>query len=338
MSGTVSGAAGGAVLRWREMPATAHACGERAFAMQSEHDQGMIRKTMSTIRAFPAAIYKEWKKDEVMRHAAAIAYYTVFSLPAMLLVVFSIASFLLGESVVTGELFGRMRFYIGDRPTELLQGIVRNVNQDAEQTWWAAIIGSVILLIIGSGVIKELRVSLNRIFNISHAKAKFSQTILNRIASVLLLILAAFVLIASIISGLIVSLLNQRVEEFIAIPLNTLSLVNNSVTYITVTILFFLLYLFLPAKKYPPLIILLSSVIASALLVSGTVLASYYITRANVGEAYGVAANVLVLLFWIYFAANIFLIGAEIIDVTSRLEGFTPQKRTWPRRIFRRKR
>jgi len=263
----------------------------------------------------------------VLRHAAAISYYTVFSLPATLMIVLTIASRVLGETVVKNEFFDTTRLYLDDRTTRLLEDALQQIHTSNQTSGWIAFIGTIVLIIVAGGIIRELRIALNSILGNANTKQTFGMWLGNYITSLLLLIVTGIILIASITSGTVLSLIHTELTHMMGISLNALSLIHSSVTYVTITILFFLLYLFLPARRYPPLIVLLCSVIASAILVIGTVIASFYIAQVDPGQAYGIAANVLILLFWLYFSANAFLFGAELIDTVSRTEGVSPRKR-----------
>jgi membrane protein len=111
----------------------------------------------------------------------------------------------------------------------------------------------------------------------------------------------------------ILQLVSMRAGIYFSVQLNLLSTINNLVTEGTMIILFFLLYSILPAKKMPFLPVLISSIITSTLLLTGALLLTYYMSHSSIGEIYGVAASLLILLFWVYYSANVFLLGAELI-------------------------
>lgn len=292
---------------------------------------------MNIARAFGSELWKEWINDGAPRHAAAIAYYTVFSLPALLLIVLSIASMMLGESTVSTELFGTMRMYIGDRTTDLLERTLQNIRDNRMDGSWTAYVGAILLIAAASGIMRELQVALNKIIGTQLATKSVARHVISYLWYLIVLLTTALVLIAAIISGTIIGLLGQRVEAFLSIPVEVLGLINNGVTYAAVTLMIFILYTFLPAKRFSPVIVFLCSIIVSSLLVIGTVAASYYISRTGLGKAYGVAANVLILLFWIYFGANVFLFGAEMMEVADRLQNAPSKPQSRLARLLRRK-
>lgn len=280
-------------------------------------------------------LYQEWKADETSRHAAAIAYYTVFSLPAFILIIISIAGATLDKQTVNQEVFDTMRMYIGDRTVVLLEEALNNIDQLNGGLSWIGIFGFVVLVLAATGIIRELQSSMNRIIGIKPVHHTLQNRIWTYVFSLILLLVTAAILVASIVSGTFIGIMSQKALMLFSIPVDVLSLVHNVVTYSTLTILIFFSYLFLPEKRFPVLISFLSAVIASSLLVVGTVAASYYISHASLGKAYGVASNVLILLFWIYFAGNVFLFGAEIMEVAERIhvQNIHPRYR-WIKRIL----
>jgi membrane protein len=274
---------------------------------------------MQTIKLFLKELAREWRRDEIMQRSAAIAYYAVFSLPALLLVVLSIASMTLDEETVNKELFGSMRQYVGDDSAILLQETISNVQQTNADSIWAALIAFILLLLAGSGIIRTLQKTVNKIINVEEVKKSWLMTGISYILSLILVLLTAGVLIGAVVSGAVINVLGEQISVLFSVSPEMLSLAQNLVTYIALTVLIFILYLFLPAKRFPLPIVILCSIITGSLLIMGTVLASYYVARSNPGEAYGAAASVIILLFWIYLAANLFLFGTEVMEVSARL-------------------
>lgn len=290
---------------------------------------------MQIARTFAAEVWKEWNRDDTMRHAAAIAYYTVFALPAILLIVLSIASVTMDQATVSDELFGTISRYLGHRTAELLRTTLNNIDANRETGGWAGYVGAGLLLFAATGVMRELRAAINRIIGLKRRTRTLVQRALDYLLFFILLVITALVLIASIITGTLIGVLSQQVEAFLSVPVGVISVVHNSVTYAAITLMIFFLYFFLPSKRFPALIVLLCSIIVSSLLVIGTVAASYYVSRTGVGQAYGVAANVLILMFWIYFGTTVFLFGAELMEVTERLLTTPPKRFPLIRRILR---
>lgn len=290
---------------------------------------------MNIARRFASELWKEWKKDGTPRHAAAIAYYTVFSLPAIMLIILSVASAMLGETAVSDELFGTLRTYLGDRTADLLETTLENIRDNRGGETWAAYAGVLFLIVAATGVMRELQTSLNNTIGAVPKKLSLRRRAFGYLVYLVLLLTTAAVLIAAIVSGTLLGLLSQRAEALFSVPVEVLALINNGVTYAAVTLMIFFLYLFLPARKFHPAIALLCSVIVSSILVIGTVAASYYISRTGLGRAYGVAANVLILLFWIYFGANVFLFGAQLMEVSDRLQNAGGKRKTLLARVLR---
>lgn len=274
---------------------------------------------MRTIKRFGKILMKGWLEDQVPRHSAAIAYYTVFSLPAFAFAILSIAGVIIGPVAVQGELFRRMREMVGGDVTDFLQTTISNVQTHGSSGIFVTI--SIIILAIGAlGVFREVQVSLNEILGYKNEHSAITHFLRSFLLSFLLLVLTAVLLAAAIGSSAILQLISYRIGGYVAMEIETLHLINNVVTWITMIILFFLLYTVLPNRRLPLLPAFLSAIIAGTLLLGGTLGLTLVITHTNVGQVYGVAASLLVLLFWIYYSTNVFLLGAELIDAWENMK------------------
>jgi|GEM_PF-3073991 len=281
---------------------------------------------MQRAKTFAGDLYREWKKDEAMRHAAALAYYTVFSLPAFIMIVLTMAGRVIGDDAVASDVFGKLDLYIGPTVSGLLEETLLHIRQRPVDSWLGTI-GILLLVFAAVGVIRELRVALNKILGqVKPPKTSLVVGLWNFLLSLLLLLVTALLLTSSIIAGTTLTLIGQQVSQLVLLPVDLLSMINNLATYLLLTVLFFLLYLLLPVTKYPLPLILIFSAVTSTLLMIGTILFSFFIAHSHLGEAFGVAASAVLLLFWIYYAANIFLFGAELIDITAKMQGFSPAK------------
>lgn len=275
---------------------------------------------MKTFMIFAKHVLREWRKDEVLRNAAAIAYYTVFTLPASMLLVLLIAGRMIGRQTVEGEVFRQMSILIGRDMTDFIRTTLANIQAERPSSIMGMI--GVFLIILGAtGVFRELRYALNKILQSDLRKNQRWDRLQSYALSLFLIFVTAVILLSSIFASIFLRIIDQRVTELIDISIVTLNMINTGVTFCALTVLFFLLYLILPSKRFPAAPVLAGSVFASALFLCGTYVLSLYVSHASIGEAYGVAASVLVLLLWVYYSAVIFLLGAELIDTYVRLYG-----------------
>lgn len=274
---------------------------------------------MGKTKRYFAHLWKEWQKDEVTRHAATLSYFAIFSLPAFILVITSIAGVFIDEADVRTQFFAQIKTIAGESTATFLAASIENIQRGGSSVLMN-VVGIVLLLVAAVGIFRELETSLNRILNVKIAK----QTLLSRfvrsyLLSFLLLLVAATLLLSSLAAGSILIIVQSRLAEFSSVEFLSLSTLNQLLSYLSLGALFYVLYRFLPAKKFPVKAVLFGTVIATAFFILGTFLMTFYLTQANIGHAYGVASSVLVLLFWIFYSTNIFLLGAEIIDAYDRV-------------------
>lgn len=275
---------------------------------------------MQHIVRFIRALYAEYRKDETPRHAAAIAYYTIFSLPALMLVVLSAARAMMMENEpIAEDAFATLALYMNDDTISFLQDTVMNVRPLRENIWISSF--SIAFLLLGAiGVIRELRSSLNVILGIKKKPAPYLQKLWEYLMSFILLMLTAVILTASVLSGTFLAAIGPRITELTGISASMINLLHTGISNAAIALLFFLIYLFLPARRFPVFLTLLCSLIASSLLVMGMVIATAVLSQTGFGQAYGVATQALVILFFIAFASHILLLGAEMIEVAIRLD------------------
>lgn len=274
---------------------------------------------MATAKRYFKRLWSEWQKDEVTRHAATLAYFAIFSLPAFLLVIVSIAGLFIDEQEVRTQFFSQVRIVTGDDLASFLAGSIENVHQSGT-SFLMNTVGILLLLFAAIGIFKELETSLNRILGVKAPPVlSWLAFIRSYLLSFILLIVAAVLLVASLAVGSILLIIQSKLTAVSHAEIIQLATLNQVVSYLTLGALFFLLYRFLPAKKFPFKGILIGTGVTTTLFVLGTFLLTFYLAQADVGHAYGVASSALVLLLWIFYSTNVFLFGAEIIDAYDKV-------------------
>ncbi len=274
---------------------------------------------MGKTKRYFKRLWSEWQKDEVTRHAATLSYFMVFSLPAFMLVIVSIAGIFIDETEVRTQFFSQIRTVTGDSLATFLASSIENVHESGTSVVMN-IVGVLFLLFAAIGIFKELETSLNTILNVKkETKITFLGFIRGYAISFVLLVAASTLLVASLAVGSVLLVLQTRITELSSTEIVRLSTLNQLVSYVTLGGLFFILYRYLPSKKFPLKAVLIGTAVATTLFIVGTFLLTFYMAQADVGHAYGVASSVLVLLLWIFYSTNVFLLGAEVIDAYDRI-------------------
>jgi membrane protein len=271
------------------------------------------------MRDFALRLWKEWNNDNVPRQSAAIAYYTVFSLPSFLLVVITVASLLIGRDAVEGKVFSQLQSSVGADAAAMLQDTVRNI-QTVKTSALMTVIGIAMLILGAIGVFRELQTSLNQILRVPARKKAGGLWGLARsyLLSFSLLLTSSFLLLVSMVLSTMVAALSRGAATLVPAPLLLLGLGEWLLSALVIWVIFFLLYRFLPDRRFPAGSLAWGSSAATALFLVGKAVLAIYLATAAAASPYGLTASLLILLLWIYYSSMIFLTGAEVVDARER--------------------
>jgi membrane protein len=249
--------------------------------------------------------FAEWQKDKVPLLAASLAYYTVFSIAPLLLIAISIAGAFFGEDAVRGEIFGQIQGLVGKEGASTIQSMLQGTQKPNSGGTVTTIFGIVTLLIGASGVFGQLQEALNIIWEVKPKPGrniiKFLQS--RFLSSAMVLVIGRF--ISHIIPGI----------EFLGQSLDFI------LSFVVVTLLFASIYKVLPDVKIPWRNLWIGSAVTALLFNIGKFLIGLYLGNSNIGSTYGAAGSIIIVLVWIFYSAQILLLGAEFTQVYSRYLG-----------------
>lgn len=250
--------------------------------------------------------------DDLMTHAAALAYYTIFSLPPMLLVILFTATRFYDEAQVDEAIFGEIETLIGAQSAIQLSNTIDKLGV-YDTNSWAAVLGIGTLIFTSTTVFVTMQNALNRTFKV---KAKpqgwgILKLIKDRLLSFTFLIGIAFILLVSLTINALISAFNNRLEsvigDFSAAITATVSLV---LPLIIITILFAMIFKFLPDAKLKWKDTWVGAIFTALLFSGGKYLIGFYIGNSQTANLYEAAGSVMVIMVWVFFASSIFLFGA----------------------------
>lgn len=259
--------------------------------------------------------FSEWNKDNAMRLAAALSYYAVFSLAPILVIIVSVAGFLLGSEGTGEKIIQQAGQFIGPQMADLLMSVEQSAKQ--QSTGLIAGIISVIVLIVGaSGVFYELRQSLNTIWEVEPKPGGGIKSFLrDRILSFLTVFLIGFLLLVSLIASSGISALSGYIEEMIPGGRYLILVLNAAVFFGIGILLFASIFKLLPDAKVSWGDVWIGAVVTSFLFSLGKFAIGFYLSKSTMASPFGAAGSLVILLAFIYYAANIFFIGAEFTQV-----------------------
>lgn len=267
--------------------------------------------------------FTEWSNDKAAKLAAALAYYTVFSLAPLLIVVIAIAGFFLGEEAARGEIIGQIRGLVGQDSAEFIQSTINNANRPNDNTDLIASLISIVLLLVGaSSVFAELQDALNTVWNVEARPGQgLGGFVRKRLLSFGMLLGIGFLLLVSLVvsAGLagFAAYTNQLLPGWEAV----LRIFNFFLSFGVITILFAMIYKFLPDAKIAWNDVWIGAVITALLFTIGKTLIGLYLGNSSFGSTYGAAGSLVVILVWVYYSVQILFFGAEFTQVYARRYG-----------------
>ncbi len=253
-----------------------------------------------------------WIDDFAPSMGAAISYYTVFSIAPLLLIVLAIAGAVLGPDAASGHLHAQLRGMIGDEGATAIQGMVKSASIPARGIV-ASIAGALALGFGATTAFAELQSALDRIWRTpaaAHPTGVWS-LVRNRLLSFGLILTIAFMLLVSLVISAALSALGTWWAPFFGSWEALLQIANALVSFAIVTILFAAIYKWLPRAAIGWHDVWIGAAVTSLLFTLGKFAIGLYIGRSGVVSGFGAAGSVVLLLLWVYYSAQIFLLGAE---------------------------
>ncbi len=252
---------------------------------------------------------RRWSDDGASRQGAAIAFYTTLSLAPFLLVLATVAAFFLGADAARGYIVDQSGAVVGTQGGALLKEMLAG-GSSGPAKGWAALIGIVSTIAGATAGFAELQESLNKVFRVP-ARHGLRATVTARLSSLLLVIGVGVVLVASLA---LTALVSRSLDWFDSTPRLTKWVAlaaNEIITLVVATVLFGLVLKVLPDRRVPWRFAVRGGLVAAALFQVAKFAIGWYIGRATGAAAYGAAAALVVLMLWIYFSTQVFLLGAE---------------------------
>jgi membrane protein len=280
---------------------------------------GVVRDTIS-----------DWIAHNASSLGAALAFYTLFSIAPILVIAMAVAGSVFGPNDAETQVLDQMRGLLGDAGAKAVQSLLASAHQSGLKGI-AAAIGIVTLLIGATSVFGELQNTLDYIWK-SPKKSSVAwwRILRSRILSVGLILGVGFLLMVSLVVSAALSALGAWFQTFLvqwSVILPALDLV---LSLGLTTVLFAMIYKFVPREAIAWGDVWIGGLVTACLFTVGKQLIGLYLGRSSLSSAYGAAGSIMVLLLWIYYSAQIFLLGAEFTHVFTYALGSRSQRRAGP--------
>jgi membrane protein len=271
-------------------------------------------------------------KDDCMDAAAALSYYTIFSLPAILVLILMLVGAVMNPSDVRGGVEGQLQALMGPTAGEQIRTIIQQAQQKPRGGLLPTILGLAGLLLGATGAFGQLQKTLNRAWGVEPDpnQGGIKNFLTKRLFSFGMILVVAFLLLVSLVISAVLTGLGGKLGNFLPAGLSgpLLEVLNSVISLAVITLLFAALFKVMPDAKIAWRSVWIGAVVTAVLFVLGKFLIGFYLGRSNPGQAYGAAGSLAVLLLWIYYSSLILLFGAEFTETWAerRGEGIQPER------------
>ena len=281
-----------------------------------------IKKIIKIVWHLLKKSFNEFIEDNGLKLSASLSYYTIFSLPPLLIIIIGLCGIFFGEEAVKGEIFGQINGLVGNDAALQIQETIKNVKLSSSNVF-ATIIGVVILLVGASGVFAEIQDSINYIWGLkAKPKRGFIKFIKNRLMSFSMIGSVGFLLLVGLIVNSLMDILNKRLLLYF--PNNSIYLfyiTNIGIVFFIITLLFTIIFKTLPDGKITLSDCIIGASFTSVLFMIGKFAIGAYLGSSTIATLYGAAGSIILILAWVYYSAIILYFGAEFTKVYAELHG-----------------
>lgn len=258
--------------------------------------------------------------DNCLSRGAAIAYYTIFSLSPVLVIVIAIAGLVFGQEAASGAIVGQLRSLMGEQGAAMIQTMLRSAGSQ-HSGLIASAVGVVTLLITASGVFGEMQAALNAIWHASADGSPVTQVVKTRATSLGLVATLGFLLLVSLATSTALNAVGQHLDAYLPAAQLITRVANFLLSLLLIALLFGAIYKVLPDTRLTWRDVMVGALVTAALFDIGKFLISLYLGSSSVASTYGAAGALVIVLLWIYYSSQIFLLGAEFTKVYAHRRG-----------------
>jgi membrane protein len=290
----------------------------------------MIRRSIGFFKKLGIAFkdtYIAWDSRMPFASSAVIAYYTIFSLPGLLVIVINIAGYFFGKDAVTDQVAVEIQGIIGREAATYVQDIIANASQSKQSTI-ASIIGLVTLLFGATSVFYNVQQIFNKIWEVKvepQAKGKFLKLLRDRLFSFGLILVVGFLLLVSLVMSTAITALSKWVSRHLS---ESFVVLFNAVDFLVsigiITVLFAAMFKYLPDVKVKWKYVWVGALITTLLFVIAKYALGLYFGTSSPASTYGAAGSVILIMLWVSYSSLLLLFGAEFTRIWSKHSGHKP--------------
>ena len=266
--------------------------------------------------------FKDFGDLKIVRMSAALAYYTIFSIAPMLIVIITIADIFYGRDAIEGSVYAEIKGFVGSDAALEIQTLIKNATISNDVTW-ASVIGIVALIFAATGVFAEIQDSINNIWRLKAKPRKgWLKIILNRLLSFSMVVTLGFILLVSLVINAVMDIIVGRlVEIFPQLAIYAAYAINLILTFASTSFLFGIIFKVLPDAKIKWKDVRVGSFTTALLFMLGKFIIGFYLGKTHISSSYGAAGSLVIILLWVYYSAIILYFGAAFTRVYAQHTG-----------------
>lgn len=271
----------------------------------------LVRRHIVSIWIIIKEAYQLFTDNKAMRMSAALAYYTIFSIAPMLIVIISLCDIFYGKEAIEGSIYGQIQGFVGKDAALQIEQVIRNATTSTDITW-ASVIGVASLIFAATGVFAEIQDSINQIWRLkAKPKKGWLKLIINRVLSFSMVISLGFILLVSLIVNSVLDIIGAQLLKLLPqVAIYVAYSINLFITFITISLLFAIIFKVLPDARIKWKDVIVGAVTTAVLFMLGKFAIGFYLGRSHVSSSYGAAGSMIIILLWVYYSSAILYFGA----------------------------
>lgn len=265
--------------------------------------------------------FSQWSEDHALRLAAALAYYSTFSIAPLLVIAIGVAGWFFGPEAARGQLDEQLRGTIGPEAAQAVATMIKSASKPSS-TITATILGLVTLLLGASGVFGQLKDALNTVWEVQTKSGQgIKGFIHDRLLSFGMVLVIGFLLLVSLVLSTVMAAFSQNLSNLLPLPHWVWTVAEFVISFGIITLLFAMIFKLLPDAKIEWQSVWIGAAVTALLFEIGKQLLALYLGHQGSASPYGAATSVVLLLLWVYYASCILLFGAEFTQVYATASG-----------------
>jgi membrane protein len=267
-------------------------------------------------------VFKEFTADNILKYSASLAYYTVFSIAPLLVVLTSSFGWLFGKEATQGHIYQQLNTLIGSKAAIQIQDMIKNVHLSGNN-FIGTVISIIVLFIGATSIFGEIQDSINKIWGLRiKPKRAWWKLIVTRLLSFSLILSFGFIMVVSLILNALVAAFGTFIGKYIEnVSVYFIQTTDAILSLVVASFLFSLIFKILPDAKVKWRDVLVSGFITALFFTLGKLGIGFYLGQSNITSLYGAAGSIIIFMVWVYYSSIILYLGAEFTKVYAKLYG-----------------